>query len=118
MVLTLIYERSMKKKSTMILAAALSLGIHVSVALGGSLPVPKPVCGISTVSYRFVGAPGTQFHYAGDTYRVPENGTVELLAEKAIEDYRVGERTLPLNVWPKDDFGTRTVPLPQLIAQN
>jgi hypothetical protein len=106
------------KQMMLLAAAALSLGINVSAALGGSTPDPKPVCGISTVSYRFVGAPGTEFRYGRDSYRVPTSGTIELIAEKRISEYRVGERSLPLNVWPQDEFGTRTVPLPKRTASN
>ena len=102
----------------MLLAAVLSLGVNVSAALGGSMPDPKPVCGISTVSYKFVGAPGTEFRYGRESYRVPAAGSIELIAEKKISEYRVGDRTLPLNVWPQDEFGSRTVPLPTQIASN
>ena len=100
----------------LILAAALSLGVNVTAALGRSPEPPKATCGISTVSYRFVGDPGTEFRYGRDQYRVPSSGAIELIAEKRVEEYRVGERNLPLNVWPQDEFGTRTVPLPKQIA--
>jgi hypothetical protein len=108
--------RTTKTTNMMILAAALILSVNVSTAFGRGLEAPKPTCGISTVSYRFVGTPGTQFQYAGDAYRVPSTGTIELIAEKKISDYHVGDRKLPLNVWPQDEFGTRTVPLPTQIA--
>lgn len=106
----------MTTKTKVILAAALSLGVNVSAVLGGSLPAPKAVCGISTVSYRFVGTPGTEFRYGRDSYRVPPTGAIELLAEKRISDYRLGELSLPLNVGPQDQFGTRIVALPSQMA--
>ncbi len=74
--------------------------------------VKSLTCHIDTVSYRFVGEPGTEFHYDGDTYRVPQNGSIELVSTRA-QNYEVNGRTLPLNLWPKDNFGMRTIPLPK-----
>ncbi len=73
--------------------------------------VKSLTCHIETTSYRFVGTPGTEFRYDGDSYRVPESGVIELVSSNA-KEYVVNGRTLPLNLWPKDSFGTRTVPLP------
>jgi hypothetical protein len=74
--------------------------------------VKSLTCHIDTVSYRFVGEPGTEFHYDGDSYRVPQNGSIELVSTRA-QNYEVNGRTLPLNLWPKDNFGMRTIPLPK-----
>src|SRR3954452_8432946 len=77
-------------------------------------PAAAPVvtCHTGTVSYKFVGAPGATFSYAGARYSVPPSGSIELLAEKADAGYLAANgRTLPLDVWPIDAFGTRTVPL-------
>lgn len=76
-------------------------------------PSPAPTCGIQTVSYRFVGEPGTEFVYGGNTYIVPASGWIELLAKRKPANYLVAGRALPLDVWPRDDFGTRHVPLPK-----
>lgn len=78
-------------------------------------PASKPVvtCGIHTVSYRFVGEPGMEFTYRGTKYVVPASGWIELLAHGEAATYQVADRALPLSVWPLDDFGTRTVPLPK-----
>ncbi len=73
---------------------------------------PSVTCGIKTTSYRFVGAPGTAFRYDGETFTVPASGDIELIAAKRTTNYEYEGRALPLEVWPKDDFGTRTVPLP------
>jgi len=70
-------------------------------------------CGIHTVSYRFVGEPGTQFTYGGTPYVVPASGWVELLAKRRPVEYVAAGHSLPLDVWPLDEFGTRTVPLPK-----
>jgi hypothetical protein len=73
-------------------------------------PVAAPVCHSGTVSYKFVGTPGATFTYAGARYAIPANGSIELLTSETI--YRAANgRTLPLDVWPIDAFGTRTVPV-------
>jgi len=73
---------------------------------------PVVTCQISTVSYRFVGDAGTAFRYDGRTWSVPKSGWIELIASKRTTEYQVDGRSLPLDVWPRDQFGTRTVPLP------
>ncbi|HXH92933.1 MAG TPA: hypothetical protein VNN25_15225 [Thermoanaerobaculia bacterium] len=73
-------------------------------------PAPIPVCHSGTVSYKFVGTPGATFVYAGDRYSIHASGWVELLSSEKIYLAANG-RTLPLDVWPIDAFGTRTVPL-------
>ena len=85
------------------------------VALLSRRPASQPVvtCHAGTVSYRFVGAPGTTFRYMGETYSVPKSGAIELIGHGGDREYQFAERTLPLEVWPIDEFGTRTVPLPQ-----
>jgi hypothetical protein len=73
-------------------------------------PVAAPVCHSGTVSYKFVGTPGATFTYAGDRYSIPANGSIELLTSEKV--YLAANcRTLPLEVWPIDAFGTRTVPV-------
>jgi len=42
-------------------------------------PAPTVVCQTGAVSYKFVGAPGTQFTYSGKTYAVPPRGWIELI---------------------------------------
>ena len=102
----------------LLLAAALSASINLEIDLGALVRRAQPVqspsvtCGISTVGYRFVGKPGQQFRYAGDTYVVPAEGTVELIAHPRRTTYAVSGRSLPLEVWPRDQYGFREVPLP------
>ena len=75
-------------------------------------PAPIPVCHSGAVSYRFVGTPGATFAYEGTRYVVPPSGSIELVADSGIRVYLAANgRTLPLEVWPIDAFGTRTVPL-------
>jgi hypothetical protein len=73
-------------------------------------PVPMPVCHAGTVSYKFTGTPGANFVYAGDRYSIPASGWIELLSSEKVYLAANG-RALPLDVWPIDAFGTRTVPL-------
>ena len=86
-------------------------------ALLHSSPRPVVVCHTGTVSYKFVGTPGATFTYAGAKYSVPNSGWIELLAEREDKGYLAASgRTLPLDVWPIDAFGTRTVPLDNAAA--
>ncbi len=90
-----------------------ALGSVIHPAKRRSSP-PRVTCHIATVSYRFVGEPGTEFRYDGDTWRVPLAGSIELIASPTSTTYQVDGRSLPLEVWPRDEFGTRTVPLPRI----
>jgi hypothetical protein len=100
----------------LIAIAALTLNLDLASLLQKRVhaaPVVKGLtCQIETVSYRFVGQPGTEFHYDGDTFHLPQAGSIELVASSAVE-YEVNGRKLPLKVWPKDSFGMRTIPLPK-----
>jgi hypothetical protein len=96
-----------------ILTASISVDIDLTRLIHRTaVKAPSVTCGISTVGYRFVGKPGLKFRYAGDTYEVPSEGFVELIADKRRTTYSVDQRSLPLEVWPKDQFGFREVPLP------
>ncbi|HKR62959.1 MAG TPA: hypothetical protein VJZ00_04440 [Thermoanaerobaculia bacterium] len=101
----------------LILAVALTASINIELDLGTLIKHSAPkspdvTCGISTVGYRFTGKPGQRFRYAGDTYLVPSEGWVELIADKRRTTYSFDGRTLPLDVWPKNQFGFREIPLP------
>jgi len=75
-------------------------------------PAPAPVCHTGTVSYKFIGTPGSTFTYMGTRYAVPASGWIELLGEGTNRAYLAANgKTLPLDVWPIDAFGTRSVPL-------
>ncbi|MEA2239878.1 MAG: hypothetical protein QOC81_4602 [Thermoanaerobaculia bacterium] len=73
-------------------------------------PTAAPVCHKGTVSYKFVGSPGATFTYAGERFAIPANGSIELLTSETVYLAANG-RSLPLDVWPIDAFGTRTVPV-------
>lgn len=80
-------------------------------------PAPAVTCHAGAVSYKFVGAPGTQFTFAGSVYKVGTKGWIELVSGGE-QSYQANGRDLPLNVWPIDDFGTRIVPLPKLTSSS
>jgi len=84
-------------------------------ALLSRKPITEPVvtCHHGTVAYKFVGAPGTTFRYMGEAYTVPNRGWIELIRDGGETTYQFSEKTLPLEVWPINEFGTRTVPLPR-----
>ena len=98
---------------TPLLVAALATQLHFASIFHRAAAAPPPACGITTVSYRFVGTPGTAFRYDGENYVIPANGSIELIASRRASDYENAGRHLPLEVWPRDDFGTRTVPVGQ-----
>jgi hypothetical protein len=95
-----------------LLVAALATQLHFASIFHRD-PAPVPSCGITTVSYRFVGTPGTPFRYEGADYVIPATGSIELLSGKHTSEYEHAGRHLPLEVWPRDAFGTRTVPVGQ-----
>ena len=107
----------------LIAALALTAAINIEIDLNALLArgqrptAPEVTCGITTVGYRFVGRPGQEFRYAGDTYRMPKEGAIELIADRRNTTYRINDRSLPLDVWPLDQFGFREVPLPIADAQ-
>jgi hypothetical protein len=99
-----------------IIAAAAAAAISLQVDLGAIVNRHKPTdvkatCHISTVSYRFNGEPGTVFRYDGTTFKVPARGWIELIAGRPTE-YEYAGKKLPLDVWPRDEMGMRSVPLP------
>jgi len=85
--------------------------ITLAALLHHAPAAPAVTCHKGTVSYKFVGAPGATFTYAGATYSVPRSGWIELLADGGPTYLAANGRSLPLDVWPADAFGTRTVPV-------
>jgi hypothetical protein len=105
--------------ATVLLTASINVEIDLGALFRRANKVQSPAvtCGISTVGYRFVGKPGQEFRYAGDTYTVPIEGSIELIASPRRKTYAVKGRSLPLEVWPRDQFGFREVPLPSPTTQ-
>ena len=96
---------------TPIIAAA-AIALQLTIPQIGRHAAPKPTCNIKTVSYKFVGAPGTEFRYDGAKYVVPTGGSIELIAsKKATEAETTSNPHVPLDLFPLDEFGTRTIPL-------
>ena len=101
----------------MLLAITLTAAISAEIDLGSlfkahRLKEPAVTCGIKTVGYRFEGTPGQSFRYAGETFQIPSEGWIELIADRRSTTYRINDRSLPLDVWPTNQFGFREVPLP------
>ena len=100
----------------MMIPAAL-LAIHLTFDLGPkgashSNRPPVVTCHKGAVSYKFVGTPGTTFMYAGDSYTIPIEGWIELVADAHASDYVLAGNRLPVDVGPMDEFGARTVNVP------
>jgi hypothetical protein len=106
-----------------LLAAALTAAIQIDLDVTSLIRRAEKTettvtCNIKTVGYRFRGLPGQTFRYAGDTYEIPAEGWVELLADRDKTNYTIADRTLPLEVWPRDQFGFREIPLPDQTRAN
>jgi hypothetical protein len=95
-----------------VLTASISVDIDLSGLIRRASQAPKATCNISTVGYRFRGKPGQEFRYAGDTYRIPAEGWVELIADRRRTTFAVGAQTFPIVETPRDPFGFRDVTLP------
>jgi hypothetical protein len=100
-----------------LLAAAVTAAISIDIDLSrlihrANRSEPKVTCNINTVGYRFRGKPGQEFRYAGDTYEIPAEGWVELIADRRRTTFAVNGQTLPIVDSPRDPFGFRDVTLP------
>lgn len=93
-----------------------AVALTTALIATSAFATPAVTCHSGTISYKFVGAPGTAFTYGGKSYTVPKNGSIELLRENREAAYLIAGKSLPLEVWPIDAFGTRTVPLPRAEA--
>lgn len=104
----------------MFLAAALTLGINLEIDLGRLLnrhdkkKDPEVTCGIKVVGYHIAGRPGQKFGYARQTFTIPREGFVEVIALPRVTHYVVGGRKLPLDDGTSalDGFSFRWITLP------
>jgi len=101
----------------MILAVALTAAISLEIDLGALISAhrvksPTVTCGIRTVGYRFAGKPGQTFRYAGDSYTIPGEGWVELIADRRNTTYRIDNHSVSLEKAPLNQFGFGEVELP------
>jgi hypothetical protein len=97
----------------MALTASISLELDLTKLIRRAESNPKVTCGITTVGYRFRGTPGQTFRYAGETWEIPREGWIELIADKRRTTYAFAGQTLSLeNSSPRDPFGFREVALP------
>ena len=91
--------------------------IAIASLFASPAPAPHATCHAGTVSYKFVGSAGTSFRYSGKQYAVPASGSIELVGHGDQATYAVEGKQLPLDIWPTDGFGTRTVPVPTQNAE-
>src|ERR1043165_9937139 len=94
--------------NNLLIAAAIAVQFTLP---GKQTPAPKPTCNIKTVSYKFTGAPGTEFRYDGSKYVIPADGAIELIASKKATQADFGMNKIELDLFPADEFGTRAIPL-------
>ena len=77
----------------------------------GALARIAPVDGLRVIELG-CGDGRLTFRYAGETFEIPREGWIELIADRRSTTYRIHDRSLPLDVWPTNQFGFREVPLP------
>ena len=106
----------------MLLAAVLTLGINVEIDLSVLLrrydKSPNLTCGIKVVGYHIAGAPGQKFGYGGETFTIPREGFIELIAMPRVKEYEFSGKKLPLEdgVSPLDGFSFRWITLPAAVV--
>ncbi len=100
----------------LLLAAVMTFSISVDLDLSRLIRAARPArppatCGIAIVGYRITGQPRQTFRYGGETYVIPAEGYVELIALPRRARYEFEGRTLPLD-GPRDPLGFAEVALP------
>jgi hypothetical protein len=102
--------------AAVVLIAGLNVEIDLSVLFRrrNARTPTNLVCGIKVVGYHVVGQPGQQFGYGGETFTIPREGFVEIIADPRLRHYVVEgrERLLHAEAWPVDGFGFRWITLP------
>jgi len=105
----------------MLAAAILTLGINIEIDFNALYEhyqkrhAAKPVCGIKVVGYHIVGTPGQQFGYAGETFTIPAERSIEVISLPHVKHYTFNGQELPLDGGdgPMDAFSIRWITLPQ-----
>ena len=104
----------------MLLAAAV-LTLSIEIDLTGLLrrySDPRSpdgiACGIKVVGYHITGRPGQKFGYARETFTIPAEGFVEVIALPRVKHYTFEGRKHPLEdgVSPLGPFSFRWITLP------
>jgi hypothetical protein len=99
-----------------LLALTLTAAIRVELDFGTLLRrlerPPAVTCRITTVGYRVTGASGRRFTYADEVFTIPEEGFVELIADRRHRSIQVDGRTVAADAMSRDAFGFRIVTLP------
>lgn len=88
-----------------------AVAISITIDLGPKPKAAKVTCHHGAVSYRFVGAPGTRFVYDGESFVVPQAGSIELVADSKDGEYVLAGQSHAIEPGPTDAFGTQTVTL-------
>jgi hypothetical protein len=101
--------------TTLLLATALTIDGDLSwrnlEKLAGTSAV---TCGIRVVGYRFTGRPGQSVRYGGETYKLPAEGYVELIAESRHKHFWADGQKVSIDAPNRalDQFGFQWITLP------
>ena len=102
------------------LFAAAVLTLSIEIDLSGLLRRYSPdspagiTCGIKVVGYRIIGRPGQKFGYERETFTIPAEGFVEVVALPRVKHYTFAGRKHQLEdaAGPLDPFSFRWINLP------
>lgn len=109
------------------LAVVLAVGLSIDIDLGvlfrqyKKMPGSEAVCGIKVVGYHIAGTPGQQFDYARETFTIPAEGYIEVIAAPRVKHFTFEGKRLPLDGdGPLDAFSFLYInlPLSQIKGEN
>ena len=99
-----------------LVGALLNMGGNGQAAKASSIQAPH-ACHVKFVSFAFSGKPGTPITYHGETYIIPESGSIELIAQRNDFAFEAaGYRLQVSDQTQRDEFGSGHVAVEELIA--
>ena len=93
--------------------ALLQIDLDPRSLLGHQQHPPAVSCEINIVGYRFIGRPGQVLVYADETFEIPAEGWIELIADRKRITYACEGVSISFETSSSlDPFGFLTVALP------
>ncbi len=67
--------------AAMVLMLSTEINLDLTPLVRAAAKARPAACGIRVVGYRISGTPGQTFVYAGETFEIPAEGAIELIAD-------------------------------------